>query len=107
MDPISSFVLAGVATLMVIAFVWYIICIVGAIADFFDKDARKEKKMLKEFSKKFKDPKYGKLSRLRDSWYIKNHNKPNFENLSTFAFAVRYVDPETLDYNDTYHSEWG
>lgn len=106
MDIISLFVLAGVATLMVIALVWRIICIVGAVADFFDKDARQKKKMLTAFSKKFPAPKYGKLSRLRDSWYMKNHNKPNFENLPTFAFAVRYVDPETLDYNDAYRNEW-
>ena len=73
----------------------------------FNKEYKHSEKIRKEFRKNFKNPSYKKIGELKDEHYEKNHNKENFERLTMTEFAVKYIDPTTNDYNETYIKEWG
>ena len=79
---------------------------IASIDDLFDSKERRRKKASKIFNKKFKDISFSKLARMRDAHFAEHLNDEKFERLSISEFAVRYIDPKTMDYNDIYRSEW-
>ena len=78
-----------------------------SIGDLFDGKERRRRKASKIFKKKFKDLSIVKLARMRDVHFGKHWKDENFERLSFSEFAVKYIDPVTQDYNETYRQEWG
>ena len=79
---------------------------IASIDDLFDGKERRRKKASKIFNKKFKDMSFSKISRMRDAHFGEHMNDEKFERLSISEFAVRYIDPKTMDYNDIYRLEW-
>lgn len=80
---------------------------IASIGDLFDGAERRRRKASKIYKKKFKDMSVVKLDRMRDAHFTKHWKDEKFERLSFSEFAVKYIDPITQDYNETYIQEWG
>lgn len=100
-----------VAVLVVVVLPVTIIYICAIFCNLYDKLFNKEQKHLekiyKEFDKLFDGRScFRRISDLKDEDYEKHHNDPKYVRYCMTEFAVRYVDPETLNYNETYMQEW-
>lgn len=80
---------------------------IASIGDLFDSTERRHRKARKIYAKKFKDASYVKLGKLRDNHFEKHMKDEKFERLTYSEFVVKYIDPVTQDYNETYRQEWG
>lgn len=100
-----------VAILVVVLLPEAIIFIGGIFCAIYDKLFNKKQKHLEKIHKEFDKLFGGKscfriIGDLQDEDYEKHHNDPKYVRYCMTEFAVRYIDPETLNYNETYKSEW-
>lgn len=102
----------------------YISGIFCAIYDkLFNKEQKHREKIYKEFDKLFGGRPYKRISTstvtsaveigcyrrisdLQDEHYEKHHTDPKYVRYCMTEFAVRYIDPKTMNYNDQYRLEW-
>lgn len=100
-----------VAVLVVVVLPITIIYIGGIFCNLYDKLFNKEykhrEKIHKEFDKLFGGKScFRRISDLQDEYYEKHHTDPKYVRYCLTEFAVRYIDPKTMDYNETYKYEW-
>lgn len=100
-------VIAVLVQLLLPGFIIEIGYFIASICDPFDSTERRRKKASKIYKKKFKDMSVVKLDQMRDAHFTKHWKDEKFERLSFSEFAVKYIDPVTQDYNETYRQEWG
>lgn len=82
--------------------------ICGIYDELFNKKYKQREKIREEFRKKFANCnwRYSEIANLKDMHYRKHHMDSNFENLLFTEFAVRYIDPKTMNYNEKYRLDW-
>lgn len=73
----------------------------------FNKKQKHREKIHKEFDKLFGHKScFRRISDLQDEDYEKHHMDPKYVRYCMTEFAVRYIDPKTMNYNDQYRLEW-
>lgn len=101
-----------IVAILVVVILPQIIIIMGGIFctvydRLFSKEYKHREKIHKEFDKLFGECAcYKRIGELKDEDYEKHHNEPKYVRYCMTEFAVRYVDPETLNYNDQYRLDW-